>query len=282
MGSGRGVALPSGDQFLPFAVSSRDVRRANMRRLGIAVPALLLSILAVGCASTDWESRYLEKEAESRALQEQMESQNQYFAERQAASEALREDMTKARAQIETLAGEISELQNQPPVVQEAPVDQDYEALRREYERLKAKYDEVRITEDGNLEIILDSNVTFASGSHRLTAEGRRIIDSLAGELKHNFAGNLVEVIGHTDSDPIKKSPYKDNWELGSERALEVTRYLSANHGIDSDRLKASSRGATMPIADNATKEGKRKNRRVEVVVVIPKRDLDPGHGSVR
>jgi chemotaxis protein MotB len=258
-----------------------DLRRAIMRRFGIAVPAFLLLTLAVGCASTDWEARYLEKEAESRALQEQMESQYQYSAERQAAAETLKNEMDQAAAQIRTLAGEVDDLRNQPPVVQEVRAnDPDYENLRSEYERLKAKYDEVRITEDGNIEITLDSNVTFASGSNTLTAEGRKILDSIARELTTAFATNTIEVIGHTDSDPIKKSGYKDNLELGGERAFEVARYLSTNHRIDRARLVASSRGETAPIADNSSKEGKRKNRRVEIVVVIPKREIDPAYGQ--
>ena len=77
-------------------------------------------------------------------------------------------------------------------------------------------------------------------------------------------------MIGHTDSDPIKKSPFKDNWELGAERAAEVVRYLSGKHTIERSRFEASSRGATAPIADNKTSDGKKRNRRVEIVVLMP------------
>lgn len=244
-----------------------------MRRFVIPVlGSLVLGFAVVGCASTDWETRYLEKEQESRALQEQYDSMNQLQAERQASAETLKNDMDRARAEIDALAGEVGDLENRPVTADTTVSDPSVDALRRELEILRRKYgDAVRSTPDGNIEITLDSNVTFASGSHELTDEGRKILGSVAQELTGPFATNKVEVIGHTDSDPIRKSGYKDNLELGGERAFEVTRYLSARHGIDPGRMVASSRGATDPVADNATKEGKRKNRRVEILVVIPK-----------
>jgi chemotaxis protein MotB len=244
-----------------------------MRRFGIATAAFLLfGFVASGCASTDWQTKYLQKEQEARALEEQYDSMNQLQAEHQASAEVLRKEMGQTKAQIDALASEITEVQAQPAPAPQPTVDPDYANLRKQYDDLKARYNDVRINDDGNLEITLDSNVTFASGSHKLTTEGRRILDSVAKDLEGTFSTNAIEVIGNTDSDPIRKSHYKDNLELGGERAFEVTRYLATKHGIAPSRMTASSRGDTDPVADNSTKEGKRKNRRVEIVVVIPKK----------
>ena len=243
-----------------------------MRRAALAIPVVGLLLIFSGCATTDWEAQYLEKEQENRALQEQYDSMHQNLAEQDVSSEVLRQEFDDTRAQLDTLSSELSKLREQParttqPIVSEPD---DY----AQYERLKAKYGEnVQRTPDGNIEITLNSNVSFRSGSYDLTPEGKRILGSVAGELNGSFEGHMVRVIGHTDSDPIKRSPFKDNWELGAERALEVIRFLSKNHGVDPSRLMGASRGDTQPLVENSSKEAKSKNRRVEIVVVIPRRE---------
>lgn len=244
-----------------------------MRRLGAILVAVSFAGILVGCASTDWESRYLEKEQEARALQEQYDSLNQELAERGASDEEAYQAYLRNKEELDLLSEEITSLKNAPPPA--SPRDEHLAELQAELERLRGRYgDLVRLTEEGNIEILLESDVTFASGSYVLTARGRQVLDQVARELKGEFAGNLVRVIGHTDADPIKKSPFKDNWELGAERALQVIRYFSKKHGIDGSRLVGVSRGQMEPVADNATKEGRARNRRVEIVVVIPNKQI--------
>ncbi len=75
-----------------------------------------------------------------------------------------------------------------------------------------------------------------------------------------------VDIVGHTDSDPIKKSGWKDNWQLSSERALAVLRYLNSK-GMRADQIRAVAAGSAKPIASNSSSDGKSRNRRVEIVV---------------
>ena len=239
-----------------------------MGRLAIVVTALSVLVVFSGCKSADWEKRYLKKEEENRALKEAFDLQNERIAEKDAAAEQLRREMDDTQAEIDALAAELDSMDGMQPVVTR---DASYEALMADYERLKAAYgDLVRITEDGNLQITLPASINFASGSYALTKAGKQTLDSVARELTNEFPNCKIMVIGHTDSDPIRKSPFKDLLELGGERAFEVVRYL-ASQGVDRSRLTGSSRGAQDPVADNATKEGKKKNRRVEIVVVMPK-----------
>lgn len=251
-------------------------------RLRLAIPAFALLFASTACQSTDWEARYLEKEQENRALTEQYDAMNQNLAERDASSEILKQEFDQTRSQLDTLSSELQKLKEQPaPAAMSEPgisapgmpVPGEYaENERALYEKLKAKYGEsVQRTPDGNIEITLNSNVTFRSGSYELTPEGKKTLANVAVELNSDFEGNMIRVIGHTDNDPIRKSPFKDNWELGAERALEVIRYLSSQHGVDPARLVGASRGDTKPVAENGTKEGKSRNRRVEIVVVIPR-----------
>jgi chemotaxis protein MotB len=78
-------------------------------------------------------------------------------------------------------------------------------------------------------------------------------------------------VVGHTDTDPIQKSSWKDNLELSAQRALSVARYLM-EHGIPDKQLRAAGCGPARPVASNATAEGKARNRRVEIVVNMRQR----------
>jgi flagellar motor protein MotB len=84
--------------------------------------------------------------------------------------------------------------------------------------------------------------------------------------LQSKYSGRQIDVVGHTDSDPIKKSPWKDNLQLSTERANSVIRYLT-ERGIPKDKLRAVGRGDSQPVAPNTTASGKAKNRRVEIVV---------------
>jgi chemotaxis protein MotB len=86
--------------------------------------------------------------------------------------------------------------------------------------------------------------------------------------LKEKYASKRIDVVGYTDSDPIQKSKdqWKDNWELSSERALSVARYLM-DHGISGEQIRAIGCGPSRPVAPNTTAANKAKNRRVEIVV---------------
>lgn len=231
-----------------------------------------------GCASTDWESRYLDKEQELLALQQQNDLMNQSLAEREAERERLLAEMKNAEQEVTLLSQRFESVRNQPlpePAAQVAPpVNEELARLQAELDRLRRLNMDATLTPEGNIEITLDSDISFASGSHTLTTQGKKILDGVGRELKGQFAGNQIRVIGHTDTDPIRKSPYADNWELGAERALGVIRYLSAAQGIEPSRLVAASRGETAPRTDNRTKEGKSINRRVEVVVVIARQQI--------
>ena len=247
------------------------------RLRAVVTSTSLLFFLVAGCASTDWESQYLEKDQEARALQAQYDLQRQALAEREAMNEEIRAQYEDSLAQVGELETRLGALKSRPAPAETVVIDRSAEEnarLQAEIRRLRGQNLGVTVTPDGNIEITLESDVSFASGSHALTKQGKSTLDVVARELKGRYASNEVRVIGHTDSDPIRKSPYKDNWELGSERALGVIRYLHDQHGVEADRLVAASRGENSPVSSNSSKESKAKNRRVEIVVIIPRHDI--------
>jgi flagellar motor protein MotB len=113
------------------------------------------------------------------------------------------------------------------------------------------------------------SDVLFTSGRATLTPKGEAALRGVATELKTKYGKMLVRVYGYTDSDPIRKSKHlwKDNLDLSANRAMAVTRYL-ISVGIDPQRIETIAMGEANPVAPNTTREGKQRNRRVEIVAV--------------
>jgi len=127
-------------------------------------------------------------------------------------------------------------------------------------------YDVAFDPDAGTITVTLANTILFDSGKVVLKKASISELDHILSVLKQKYSGKEIDVVGHTDSDPIKKSPWKDNWELSAERALAVVRYLIKG-GIPEDKIRASGCGAARPIASNASTSGKAKNRRVEIVV---------------
>ena len=118
----------------------------------------------------------------------------------------------------------------------------------------------------GTITVTLPNAILFDPGKADLKKATSTELDHIRSVLQDRYSGKQIDVVGHTDSDPIKKSKWKDNWELSAQRALSVVRYL-VDHGLPRDKVKAVGCGEARPIASNATVSGKAKNRRVEIVV---------------
>ncbi|MDE2620538.1 MAG: OmpA family protein [Sphingomonadales bacterium] len=108
----------------------------------------------------------------------------------------------------------------------------------------------------------LPEGVTFDVGSYSLKPEFRATLDKVADSLKQ-YPNSLIDVYGHTDS--TGSDAY--NQTLSENRARTVANYLSMQ-GVSPARIRSQGYGETMPVADNATDEGRRKNRRVEIKIV--------------
>lgn len=115
------------------------------------------------------------------------------------------------------------------------------------------------------LEIEMKTSILFPSGSARLVDEAIPILENVAEVLK-GFP-NPVQVEGFTDNVPIRTVAYPSNWELSAARAASVV-HLFMKYGVRPERMLAIGYGEHRPVADNSIPEGRRKNRRV--VIVIP------------
>ena len=122
----------------------------------------------------------------------------------------------------------------------------------------------------GTITVTLPDAILFDPGKASLKNATSKELDHIYSVLKAKYPGRHIEVAGHTDSDPIKKSKWTDNLELSSQRAMSVARYL-INKGVAENRIGATGYGSARPLATNSTAAGKQKNRRVEIVVHMMK-----------
>jgi chemotaxis protein MotB len=119
---------------------------------------------------------------------------------------------------------------------------------------------------EGALGITVDINasVLFAPGDARLDLAAVRALAAVAEILAPIEFPIIVE--GHTDNTPISTVQFPSNWELSGMRASSVVR-LFIETGVDGRRLTATGYADQRPLADNATAEGRQRNRRVSITI---------------
>jgi chemotaxis protein MotB len=106
----------------------------------------------------------------------------------------------------------------------------------------------------------------YENGSAEVKPQALPVLEKMAQALrliKHN-----VRVEGHTDNTKITSEYYPSNWELSTARATWIVRYFILKNGFDPTGLSAAGYAEYRPIADNTLEEGRKKNRRVEIVVL--------------
>lgn len=130
----------------------------------------------------------------------------------------------------------------------------------------KIDSEDISIKQGNNwLELEIKSSALFYSGEARLERTAIPIIAKVADILK--ISSNPIQVEGFTDNQPINTTRYPSNWELSAARAASVVHLLD-RYGVSPTRMSAIGYGEFKPIADNATEDGRQKNRRIVLVVL--------------
>ncbi|MCE5326738.1 MAG: OmpA family protein [Planctomycetaceae bacterium] len=110
-------------------------------------------------------------------------------------------------------------------------------------------------------------DVLFGPGKATLSTTRSAELDRIVATLKSKHAGARVQVIGHSDGDPISKSKWKDNYELSNARAQAVKQYL-VSHGIVATSVETQGVGFDRPlVSPEKSKADKARNRRVEIAI---------------
>lgn len=122
------------------------------------------------------------------------------------------------------------------------------------------------LTDEGLLVSIRD-NVLFAPGSADVRPADVKIGNEISDLLVMDPPRNII-ISGHTDNVPIGNAPFESNWELSVMRAINFMKILLQNDQLDPSWFSAKGFGEFQPIASNDTREGKAKNRRVEILIL--------------
>jgi len=233
-------------------------------RAGLVLVAVAL---VAGCRTNTDRIRVLEAE---KADAERRNSDLKHAqAELRAEKIKAEGDAESQRARLEAVEAQLEIART--PTDEEAGQDTT-DTVTIDVERLGAelgKGAKVYERDDGGATIVLASDLTFTAGRADLNRQAQETLRRVAQTLKQTDGFNRVRIEGHTDSDPIRKSGWKDNRELSLARASKVRMFLVA-HGLGENLMSVEGHGSARPIASNTSSQGKARNRRVEIVLVTP------------
>ncbi len=233
------------------------------------IASVLSAAVIIGIISLSaWERGRQLKEAQDRLAEVQRAAE-----ENRLRGEQLQERITESQAKIQ-------ELLREKETVTKAQKDLEQEM------RTALESKDITISQlQGKLTVNILDHILFDSGEAVLKPEGEKVLEKIGGILEQ-YPNRQIHVIGHTDNVPIRaaaRNRFASNWELSTARATAAVRFLQEKAGVDPQRLGAVGYGEFHPIADNATSEGRSKNRRIALVVlpeVLSKTDLFPIAGS--
>lgn len=193
-------------------------------------------------------------------------------------------DSQKYKAVVQSLSGSLGILDSgttisMEPLINNYPSDNptDSPTANKEFSDLQEELQDMledqnikgkvklELNERGLIIRFLD-NVLFDSGKADLKPESKKIIDNVIVILQQSKKRIIVE--GHTDNVPISTYKYPSNWELSTSRAVNVVKYMIEFGKIDPIRLSAAGYADQHPIGDNSEAEGRKNNRRVDMVIL--------------
>jgi chemotaxis protein MotB len=180
----------------------------------------------------------------------------------------LRQNVANLEAENKKLKEEIIELQK----VKEEKVKEVSGTYEKLLENMKSEIAQGQVTISelkGKLTVNMEAAILFDSGKADVKPEGLVILQKMVETLK-GVQDKAIRIEGHTDNIPITGAltrTFPTNWELSAARAINVTKYLQ-QQGIDPATLSAAAFSEYKPVADNAIKEERAKNRRIEITLV--------------
>ncbi|MDD4391018.1 MAG: flagellar motor protein MotB [Eubacteriales bacterium] len=169
----------------------------------------------------------------------------------------------------DTYGAELSEMKNNMRNVEEDQQSNLQEVKEKIDNQLQIEnmtaYVTTEIDERG-LVISLSNAIFFDPGSAAIKSEYTKILMEIAGIISE--INNYIRIEGHTDTVPMSSEVYPSNWELSSARAARVGRMFIDQSNNPPERFLTVGYGEYRPIADNATPEGRAKNRRIDIIVL--------------
>ncbi len=256
-----------------------------MRRFVLTLP--LLALLLPGCKKVDeLEAALADAQKQLGATQAELDREKQKNSELQAENESLQSRMAQLDIEIKGLNDQIEQLAKNANATKAELDELRAEKAKREAELAvyRQLINDLRSLVDagtiklkfrkGRLTVELANAILFDSGSAKLKKEGKQALADLSTALKKAGQRDFL-IAGHTDNIPMKSAKFANNWELSSGRAITVVKSLEEN-GMNPKMLGAAGFAEHDPVGDNASKEGRAENRRIEIIL-MPKLGEIPG-----
>jgi chemotaxis protein MotB len=222
------------------------------------------------------------------------------LGENLARSSALREDLLRARADIER-AEKILSAHSTETGAALAEMRQTIDRLQEENRQLAGQLEEERIAKEerlaqmkgtfdelmqkmeteitrgeitiselqGQLTVNMVERILFDSGQAEIKADGLKVLKRV-GDILKETEDRQIRVEGHTDNvaiSPRLRQTFPSNWELSTARAANVVHFLQKQVGIDGERLAVVGFGEFRPVANNSLPEGRAQNRRIQIIL---------------
>ena len=131
-----------------------------------------------------------------------------------------------------------------------------------------AEADDIDIKIDKTVVMInISDKLLFQSGSANVNKKAYPLLQRLANVINSEPAMEVM-IEGHTDDQKIRKSNFKDNWELSVERATAIVRLLQDKYSVAGEKMIASGRSSYNPIVENDNWENRATNRRTRIVIL--------------
>lgn len=192
-----------------------------------------------------------------------------------AKSDTLSQNISDLRQKVANLEGENKKLKEDIAALQRIK-EEKVKEVSSTYEKLlqnmksEIALGQVTISElKGKLTVNMEAAILFDSGKADVKDDGLEILLKMIDTLK-GVKDKAIRIEGHTDNVQIIGAltrQFPTNWELSAARAINVARYLQ-QQGIDPAILSAAAFAEYKPVADNSSKEGRAKNRRIEITLV--------------
>jgi len=245
---------------------------------------LSLGLTACGYSQEEWDQKVRENESLTSQLKAQTEAHKKSQSDYQEAVQeidGLKKQLADRGANLDNLNQSLAE--QRKALEEYARRTEQLDQIRKRFELLQTKLQKLtqlglKVEVRNNRMLIqLPGDVLFDSGQDHLKPEGAKILMQVADVIGKDadLSKRRFQVAGHTDAKPLAGGPFKDNWGLSTMRARSVLILLTSpldtktnlGGGLNPANWSAAGYADTDPVAPNDTEEGRKKNRRVELVV---------------
>lgn len=256
---------------------------SSLQRPSTLFLLLSLGLSACGYSQEEWDQKVRENESLTNQLKAQTDAHKKSQADYQEAVQeidGLKKQLADRGANLDNL--------NQSLVEQRKALEEygrrteQLDQIRKRFELLQTKLQKLtqlglKVEVRNNRMLIqLPGDVLFDSGQDQLKPDGAKILMQVAEVIGKDvdLSKRRFQVAGHTDSKPLVGGAFKDNWGLSTMRARSVLLLLTSppgksggGGGLTPANWSAAGYADTDPVASNDSEDGRKKNRRVELVV---------------